>query len=93
MPLFYDSTAWVLPAGALTHLMITIPFWTSQLWLGDGWLGANGVPLAISALFVLTSGAYLEWLVAVMSKVGFLFCTGRSGFELLMKHCCLAQYC
>lgn len=28
LPLFFDSTAWVVPAGALTHLMITIPFWT-----------------------------------------------------------------
>lgn len=28
LPLFYDSTAWVLPAGSLTHLMVTIPFWT-----------------------------------------------------------------
>jgi len=31
-------------------------------------MSANGVPLAIAALFVLTSGAYLEWLVAVRSK-------------------------
>jgi hypothetical protein len=29
LPLFYDSTAWVLPAGSLTHLMVTIPFWTA----------------------------------------------------------------
>lgn len=28
LPLFYDNTAWVVPAGALTHLMITIPYWT-----------------------------------------------------------------
>jgi hypothetical protein len=28
------------------------------------------VALALSALFVLTSGAYLEWLSALLSKVG-----------------------
>jgi hypothetical protein len=60
----------VLPAGALTHLMITIPFWTSELFLGPAWLGANAVPLAVAALFVLTSGAYLELLVATRAKVG-----------------------
>lgn len=42
----------------------------SELWLGNSWLGANSVPLAVSALFVLTSGAYLEWLVALQAKVG-----------------------
>jgi hypothetical protein len=50
--------------------MITIPFWTSELFLGPAWLGTNAVPLAVSALFVLTSGAYLELLVATRSKVG-----------------------
>jgi hypothetical protein len=30
LPLFYDSTAWVLPAGSLTHLMITLPYWTRR---------------------------------------------------------------
>jgi hypothetical protein len=28
LPLFYDQTAWVWPAGSLTHLLITMPFWT-----------------------------------------------------------------
>lgn len=65
-----QRTRRVLPAGALTHLMITIPFWTSELFLGPAWLGTNAVPLAVSALFVLTSGAYLELLVATRSKVG-----------------------
>lgn len=92
LPLFYDSAAWVLPAGTLMHLLITLPYWTrcargargrrllwllrrqlwgphharppprarSELWLGNAWLGANAVPLAVAALFVLTSGAYLE---------------------------------
>lgn len=41
----------------------------SELWLGSSWLSANGIALALSALFVLTSGAYLEWLSALLSKV------------------------
>lgn len=56
------SSAYQVPA---THTVLR-----SKLWLGPVWLGANGVALAVAALFVLTSGAYLEWLVAVRSKVG-----------------------
>jgi hypothetical protein len=70
LPLFYDGAAWTVPAGALTHLLITLPFWTAELWLGSRWLGANGVALAVSALFVLTSGAYIELVAATRSKVG-----------------------
>jgi hypothetical protein len=42
----------------------------SELWLGNEWLGANSVPLVMASLFVMLSGAYLEWLVALMSQVG-----------------------
>jgi hypothetical protein len=27
LQLFYDERAWMFPVGALTHCMITIPFW------------------------------------------------------------------
>jgi hypothetical protein len=68
LPLFYDGAAWTVPAGALTHLLITLPFWTAELWTGSAWLGANSVALAVSALFVLTSGAFIELVSATRSK-------------------------
>jgi hypothetical protein len=70
LPLFYDQTAWVWPAGSLTHLLITMPFWTSQLWSDGGWMGTNSIPLVISSMYVMLAGGYLEWLLALMTKVG-----------------------
>jgi hypothetical protein len=54
------------------------PPFHSELWLGNSWLGANSIPLVMASLFVMLSGAYLEWLVALMSKASFrVQCLGR----------------
>lgn len=51
LPLFFDSALWVVPAGALTHLLITLPYWTRRV------CGAPGrVSLALPAPPVLILG-------------------------------------
>jgi hypothetical protein len=59
----------VKPTVPLPHPARVAP--GSELWLGKDWLGANAVPLVMAALFVMLSGAYLEWLVALMAQVDF----------------------
>jgi len=51
----------------------------SELWLGNQWLGANALPIVMASLFVMLSGAYLEWLVALMMQVGGVDCTCACG--------------
>ncbi|KIY93874.1 hypothetical protein MNEG_14088, partial [Monoraphidium neglectum] len=68
LQLFYDERAWMFPVGALTHCMITIPFWICELWLGAAWLGRNGLPIAFSYLFAMLAGAWLEWLLALENR-------------------------
>jgi hypothetical protein len=33
-------------------------------------MGTNAIPLVISSMYVMLAGGYLEWLLALMTKVG-----------------------
>ncbi|KAL0026270.1 hypothetical protein WJX77_007445 [Trebouxia sp. C0004] len=61
LSIIFDKYCWVVPQGALMHMMITIPYWFGE-WGGQGLLkDIYSNVLVMSLAYVISAGAFCEW--------------------------------
>ncbi|KAL3151781.1 hypothetical protein ABBQ38_012755 [Trebouxia sp. C0009 RCD-2024] len=61
LSIVFDKYCWVVPQGALMHMMITIPYWLGE-WGGQGLLqDIYSNVLVMSLAYVIIAGAFCEW--------------------------------